>query len=101
MGESRRSRLWNWYDDRALKAFVMKPVGQATKHPRSFREVIGLDPSQGMLQKARAHVGNAGVGPSFTFLQDSGEDLSKILPENESVGLLVSGTAYLVISHLT
>jgi ubiquinone/menaquinone biosynthesis C-methylase UbiE len=80
---------------------TLKLVGQATEHLRSFREVIGIDPSQGMLQKARAHVGNAGIGPSFTFLQGSSEDLSKVLPENESVDLLVSGTAYLVNDHLT
>jgi hypothetical protein len=52
-----------------------------------------------MLQKACTHVGNAGIGHSFTFLQGSGEDPSKVLPENESVDLLVSGTAYFVSSE--
>ena len=80
---------------------TLELVGQATEHLRSFREVIGIDPSEGMLQKARAHVGNAGIGPSFTFVRGSAEDLSKALPENESVDLLISGTAYLVDYRLT
>jgi len=77
-------------------------TGQATIHLRPFREVIGVDPSLGMLEKARVHVATSDDGkgherdsklPKYGFVQGSGEDLSNAIPENESVDLLVAAQA--------
>ncbi|KDR79330.1 hypothetical protein GALMADRAFT_1234371 [Galerina marginata CBS 339.88] len=74
-------------------------TGQATIHLRPFREVIGVDPSQGMLEKARLYAASSegperdSTLPKFSFVQGSAEDLSKAIPENESVDLLVAGQA--------
>ncbi|KAJ3502219.1 hypothetical protein NLJ89_g8987 [Agrocybe chaxingu] len=77
-------------------------TGQATVQLRPFREVIGIDPSAGMLETARASLAQSSLAaaatketstPSFTFLEGSAEDLSKTIPENESVDLLIAAQA--------
>jgi len=80
-----------------LRRFLTKSLltGQATTQLQPFREVVGVDPSAGMLEKARAHVDQVSPGPGsqkFSFLKGSAEDLSKTLP-NDSVDLLIAGTS--------
>lgn len=75
-------------------------VGQATAHLRpAFREVVGVDPSLGMLEKARASFASdrsinheTGDSSKYTFVQGSGEDLSKAIPADGSVDLIIAGT---------
>ncbi|KAF8900680.1 S-adenosyl-L-methionine-dependent methyltransferase [Gymnopilus junonius] len=73
-------------------------TGQATVQLRPFHEVTGIDPSQGMLEKARAYAEKSGQenesnNPKFNFIRGSAEELSKALPENESVDLLIAAQA--------
>jgi SAM-dependent methyltransferase len=73
-------------------------TGQATVQLRPFREVVGVDPSLGMLEKARAYAASQDHGsdsnlPTYKFVQGSAEDLSTAIPENESVDLLVAAQA--------
>ncbi|KAF8885376.1 S-adenosyl-L-methionine-dependent methyltransferase [Gymnopilus junonius] len=73
-------------------------TGQATVRLRPFREVIGIDPSHGMLEKARAYAEKLGQEnqsniPKFNFVQGSAEDLSTAISENGSVDLLVAAQA--------
>ena len=69
-------------------------LGQATTHLLHFDEVVGVDPSKGMLDKARDHVSKNSElkqkSPVYEFVQGSSEDLSRVLSD-ESVDLLVAG----------
>ncbi|KAF9531475.1 S-adenosyl-L-methionine-dependent methyltransferase [Crepidotus variabilis] len=71
-------------------------TGQATMQLRRFREVVGVDPSPGMLEKARANlaVGDHSRSPTatFKFVEGSAEDL-KLNVEDESVDLVVAAQA--------
>ena len=68
--------------------------GQATTHLRPFSEVLGIDPSQGMLDKARVYLAGSwedkSDAPEYKLLVGSAEDLSRHLPD-ESVDLLIAG----------
>ncbi|KAF9560509.1 S-adenosyl-L-methionine-dependent methyltransferase [Agrocybe pediades] len=69
-------------------------TGQATTRLTPFKEVIGVDPSLGMLEKARKHVlesTGAGQTTNYRFVQGSAEDMKKAVPEDESVDLVVAG----------
>ncbi|KAF8962067.1 S-adenosyl-L-methionine-dependent methyltransferase [Flammula alnicola] len=72
-------------------------TGQATAHLQPFREVIGVDPSLGMLEQAQASlVGSPQTkssGPMYNFAQGSAEDLRKAVPEDGSVDLLIAAQA--------
>ncbi|KAF8191267.1 S-adenosyl-L-methionine-dependent methyltransferase [Pholiota molesta] len=78
-------------------------TGQATAHLRPvFRDVVGVDPSLGMLEKARASFANnrsiyldPGESSKYTyaFEQGSGEDLSKAIPHDGSVDMLIAAQA--------
>ncbi|KAF8154457.1 S-adenosyl-L-methionine-dependent methyltransferase [Crassisporium funariophilum] len=73
-------------------------TGQATVELRPFQEVLGVDPSPGMLDKARAYTEGLGAHtetniPAFKFVQGSAEDLSKAIPEAGSVDLLIAAQA--------
>ncbi|KAF5310041.1 hypothetical protein D9619_010280 [Psilocybe cf. subviscida] len=74
-------------------------TGQATVRlaPR-FKECIGVDPSAGMLEKARASLKasqtNSNVGKSvMDFRVGGGEDLRGAIPEKGSVDLVVAAQA--------
>ncbi|KAF9481760.1 S-adenosyl-L-methionine-dependent methyltransferase [Pholiota conissans] len=70
-------------------------TGQATEHLRPvFNEVIGVDPSLGMLETARASFANnhSGTG-KYSFVQGSGEDLRTAIPEDGSVDLIIAAQA--------
>lgn len=68
--------------------------GQATTHLRPFSEVIGIDPSQGMLDKARVYLAdsweNKPNSTVYKLLLGSAEDLRQNVPD-ESVDLLIAG----------
>lgn len=69
-------------------------TGQATPHLSPFHEVIGIDPSEGMLQRARTYVTSLDIAPSgkeerFKFLKGSAEDL-QLTVEDGSVDLLIA-----------
>lgn len=69
-------------------------TGQATEQLKPFKEVIGIDPSLVMLDKARARSLETSTGtsePKFQFIQGSAEDLSKTTLEAESVDLVIAG----------
>ncbi|KAJ2932317.1 hypothetical protein H1R20_g4787, partial [Candolleomyces eurysporus] len=75
-------------------------TGQATSHLTGrFKNVVCVDPSAGMLQKARDHlVVNSRSDPQapnthFSFVQGSAEDLHAALPEDGSVDLLIAAQA--------
>lgn len=55
-----------------------------------------MDPSAGMLEKAKASLVETSeprtVGPKFTFVQGSAEDMRRAVPEDGSVDLLIAGT---------
>lgn len=68
--------------------------GQATTYLRPFSEVIGIDPSQGMLDKARVYLADSwkdrSASPVYKLLLGSAEDLGEHLPD-EHVDLLIAG----------
>ncbi|KAJ3731321.1 S-adenosyl-L-methionine-dependent methyltransferase [Lentinula guzmanii] len=69
-------------------------TGQATTELHSFKKVIGVDPSQGMVQKAREHAEEVlgdDKASQFSFVQASAEKLDFL--ENESVDLVISAQA--------
>jgi len=79
-----------------MKAIVnLLLSGQATTRLNAFKEVIGVDPSLGMLEKARKHAidndGKVGSKTTYRFVQGSAEDMRKAIPEDESLDLLVAG----------
>ncbi|KAJ3842710.1 S-adenosyl-L-methionine-dependent methyltransferase [Lentinula raphanica] len=69
-------------------------TGQATTELHPFQRVIGVDPSQGMVQRAREHVeellGNEKTS-QFSFVQGSAEKLDFL--ENDSVDLVIAAQA--------
>ncbi|KAJ4469199.1 S-adenosyl-L-methionine-dependent methyltransferase [Lentinula aciculospora] len=69
-------------------------TGQATTELHPFQRVIGVDPSEGMVQRAREHVEGA-LGSEktsqFSFVQSSAEKLEFL--ENESVDLIIAAQA--------
>ena len=72
-------------------------AGQATEQLKPFQEVIGIDPSSVMLDKARAYLGHSPnasgtTETKFQFIQGSAEDLSKTELQPESVDLITAGT---------
>jgi ubiquinone/menaquinone biosynthesis C-methylase UbiE len=72
-------------------------TGQATTALSRFDHIIGIDPSESMIEKARAAATApaAARGPSspqITFLKHSAEDLDFL--EDRSVDLVVSGTSH-------
>ncbi|EDR09851.1 uncharacterized protein LACBIDRAFT_318092 [Laccaria bicolor S238N-H82] len=69
-------------------------AGQATPHLSPFYQVIGIDPSEGMLQRACTYVTSLDIAPSgkeerFKFLKGSAEDLH-LTVEDGSVDLLIA-----------
>ncbi|PPQ95788.1 hypothetical protein CVT26_015888 [Gymnopilus dilepis] len=73
-------------------------TGQATVQLTPFDEVVGVDPSEVMLEKARTYAAsvatsNENAAPKFKFVQGSAEDLSSAIPDNDSVDLLVAAQA--------
>ena len=68
--------------------------GQATTHLRAFSEVIGVDPSQSMLEKARVYLAESweekSNSPILKLLHGSAEDMKHHLSD-ESVDLLIAG----------
>lgn len=81
-----------WFD--VLLAFTEVDSGQATTHLHPFSEVLGIDPSQGMLDKARVHLASSWEDksntPDYKLLVGSAEDLNRHL-RDESVDLLIAG----------
>ena len=71
-------------------------------HLRPFSEVIGIDPSKSMLDKARVYLDESledkSNSPVYRLLLGSAEDLREHLP-NESVDLLVAGILPLLHLH--
>ena len=72
-------------------------TGQATEQLKPFQEVIGIDPSSVMLDKARASLAqslkaSSTTGTKFQFIQGSAEDLSQTTLQPESVDLITAGT---------
>ena len=72
-------------------------TGQATEQLKPFREVIGIDPSSVMLDKARAFLAQSKASSTtgttkFQFIQGNAEDLSQTTLEPESVDLITAGT---------
>ncbi|KAH9476268.1 Trans-aconitate 3-methyltransferase [Psilocybe cubensis] len=68
-------------------------TGQATLQLHPFKEVLGVEPSAGMLEKARAYAASKVADPSkFKFVQGSAEDTSKAIAEN-SADLIVAAQA--------
>ncbi|KAJ3899113.1 S-adenosyl-L-methionine-dependent methyltransferase [Lentinula edodes] len=69
-------------------------TGQATTELSPFKTVIGVEPSKGMVQKAREQIEKA-LGSEktsqFSFVQSSAEKLDFL--ENESVDLVISAQA--------
>jgi len=60
-------------------------------HLRPFNEVIGIDPSQSMLDKARVYLAEDKLNsPIFKLLHGSAEDMKHHLSD-ESVDLLIAG----------
>lgn len=63
-------------------------------HLRPFSEVIGIDPSKSMLDKARVYLDESledkSNSPVYRLLLGSAEDMREHLPD-ESVDLLVAG----------
>ncbi|PPQ92736.1 hypothetical protein CVT25_015357 [Psilocybe cyanescens] len=68
-------------------------TGQATVQLHPFKEVIGMDPSAGMLDKARAYAASSPNSSKFKFVQGSAEDMSKTILETDSVDLIVAAQA--------
>ena len=68
----------------------MRP-GQATVELTAFKRVIGVDPSNGMIEKAKAYAAQADVGQTkqVDFVHSSAEELPFL--EDGSVDLLVAG----------
>ena len=73
-------------------------TGQATEQLKPFQEVIGIDPSSVMLDKARASIAQSLKSTStttetkFQFIQGSAEDLSQTTTlQPESVDLITAG----------
>ena len=72
-------------------------TGQATVQLKPFQEVIGIDPSSVMLDKARASIAqslktSATTETKFQFIQGSAEDLSQTTTlQPESVDLITAG----------
>jgi len=63
-------------------------TGQATEQLKPFQEVIGIDPSLVMLDKARTSIARSSTTETkFQFIQGSAEDLSLVQPES-SVDLI-------------
>src|SRR5258708_27248016 len=62
-------------------------------HLRPFAEVIGIDPSQSMLDKARVYLaeswGDKSNSPAFKLLNGSAEGMKHL--SDESVDLLIAG----------
>jgi hypothetical protein len=86
-----------------MKRCTLSP-GQATSHFKgAFDEIVCVDPSAGMLSKARdflfkAQPSQLAYSPSetpketqFTFAQGYGEDLRTAIPEDGSIDVLISG----------
>ena len=71
-------------------------TGQATEQLKPFREVIGIDPSLVMLDKARASLtqskDSSTTRTKFQFIQGSAEDLSQTTLQPESVDHIAAGT---------
>ena len=81
-------------------------IGQATAHFKgAFDELVCVDPSAGMLSKARDFLFKAQPGtrsPSeqpkatqFTFAQGYAEDLRTAIPEDGSIDVLIAGAPVL------
>ena len=69
-------------------------TGQATEQLKPFQEVIGIDPSSVMLDKARAYLSQSLKESSttkFQFIQGRAEDLSQTTLQPESVDLVIAG----------
>ncbi|KAF9042958.1 hypothetical protein BJ165DRAFT_1405370 [Panaeolus papilionaceus] len=68
---------------------------QATLQLHQFDEIIGIDPSAGMAEKARISIDrNQSVDAGkFTFKQGSAEDFSTTIPEDNSVDLMIAAQA--------
>jgi ubiquinone/menaquinone biosynthesis C-methylase UbiE len=62
--------------------------GQATTELTPFKRVIGIDPSEKMVEQARLALPQSGVN-QFEFAQGSAEDLS-MLPDS-SVDMIIAG----------
>ena len=67
-------------------------TGQATTELKPFQEVIGIDPSPVMLDKARSSTAQSlNTSTKFQFIQGSAEDLSQTTLQPESVDLVTAG----------
>jgi SAM-dependent methyltransferase len=101
--------MWNWYDiiHQFYASFSLCPnliyilfiyfAGQATEQLKPFQEVIGIDPSSVMLDKARASIAQSlkTTETKFQFIQGSAEDLSQTTTlQPESVDLITAGKTY-------
>lgn len=82
-----------------FKCQLIRPTGQATLQLHQFDEIIGIDPSAGMAEKARISIDrNQSVDAGkFTFKQGSAEDFSTTIPEDNSVDLMIAGISWLSI----
>jgi trans-aconitate 3-methyltransferase len=68
-------------------------TGQATEQLKPFKQVIGIDPSSVMLDKARASIAQSDT--KFQFIQGSAEDLSQTTTlQPDSVDLITAGNLY-------
>ncbi|KIK68537.1 hypothetical protein GYMLUDRAFT_237577 [Collybiopsis luxurians FD-317 M1] len=69
-------------------------TGQATTELHPFKRVIGVEPSRGMVEKAKLHTQQHLGGentPQFDFVQSSAEQLDFL--EDESVDLVIAAQA--------
>lgn len=67
-----------------------------------FREVIGIDPSSVMIDKARVSISQSlkktnTPETKFQFLQGSAEDLTQTALQEESVDLITAGMTFVYI----
>lgn len=67
-------------------------TGQATASLKPFKRVIGVDPSESMIEGAKSYLqGHEDQGTKFELVQSSAEDLSFL--QNNSVDLVVGAQA--------
>ena len=78
-------------------------TGQATEQLKPFQEVIGIDPSSVMLDKARASLSRSlrasTTETKFQYIQGSAEKLSRTTLQPESVDLITAGMTFEIENH--
>ena len=107
--------MWNWYDSfihhhqycalllSVQQFYLFIVAGQATEQLKPFQEVIGIDPSSVMLDKARSSIARSlkasTTKTKFQFVQGSAEELSQTTLQPESVDLITAGMTFEIESH--